>query len=584
LRRIIPLLLVLAILPYIPGCGVQSYGGDNQDVLLYDIPRDSQTAVPAMTLPPLTSEPDGLPKPEASETHEPTNESPDEQVDAPPPLTMQGDWAGYIFGEPEYDWDDGRQLVALLRMQDEEHGVLGFCADMTDKGSGCATVSVSYISDNEIHIKVDKWFYRTAHNEYTILPRDFSINMEYWYEPTEADSEEYRDLFYSTKTPFYHSSSPGVLAGISEGDELIDLRFCKINEDYFPVWYHQYDGLNDCLEGVFGFGESGADNIRTSNVFVFPLGDGSFRLRYIYAELGHPVMSDNGDWGIPEYSMEHWIDAGGYLSMYPWVCFWYPKKDTTVVNASKKFTAFYENQYIPDLVRSAQAYKWEDGFEKIDVNEWGEDHYWDYLKIVMYKKLIFTAQEVIAGRFDGDPYKVGSLVDKRYKPGAVKLEHYYPENDPNAYILHADLDEDGEEETLVIRAYRRDGNVEMLPDSAQIIINGEVYFDLHGKTVQPKIFTVDIDKTDNTTEFAFVFTQEDDYSFIRIFRYKNRYVSEFGGMWGKLDNEFAGIGMVAEFPGDGSVATYAPGDEGFKREIVYPEEQHGVWLGGICFY
>jgi len=270
--------------------------------------------------------------------------------------------------------------------------------------------------------------------------------------------------------------------------------------------------------------------------------------------------------------------------MYPWVCFWYPKNDATVANASKKFTAFYKNKYIPDLVRSAQAYGWEDGFEEIDKNEWGEDHYWDYLKIVMYKKLIFTAQEVIAGSFAGDPYKVGSYVDEFYKPSEVKLERYYPENDPNAYILLADLDMDGEEETLVLRAYRSDGNMEMPLDSAQIIINGEVYFSVYGKTLQPKVFTLDIDRTDNTMEFAFVFTQRDGYSFIRIFRYKDRQVCELGGVWGKLDNEFAGFGVVAEFPGDGSVVALVPGDEGFTKKIVYPKEQHGIWIGGVYFY
>ena len=202
----------------------------------------------------------------------------------------------------------------------------------------------------------------------------------------------------------------------------------------------------------------------------------------------------------------------------------------------------------------------------------------------MYKKLIFSAQEVIAGRFDGDQYMVREMVDKQYKPDLVKLDHYYPENDPNAYILQADLDSDGKDEVIVIRTYRWDGDVDALPDTAQISIDGEVYFHFYGETVQPKIFTVDIDITDNMIEFAFVFTREDGNSFIRLYCYDDRYVTVIGGIWGKLDSEFTGSGRIAEFPGDGSIITYIPDDAGFRREVVYPEKMHGTWIGGTYFY
>ena len=590
-------MIAIAMLHAMVGCGARNNGGSDPGALPQGSPYRSLDAISPESLQPFAPESANPPAQDAQETQEaqdaqdaqeqPIDEPPEEEACAPAPLTMQGDWAGYIYGEPEYDWDDGRTFVALLRMRDEEHGVLGFCTDMSDEGSGCATVSVSHTGDNEVRLKVDSWFYRAAHGEHAILPKDFSIDLGYFHKPAESDSEEYRGIFYSTKTPVpsYQGSQPqAVLAGISEDDGFIDFRFGKISEADYPQWYHQYDGLNGCLEGIFGFGESGADNVRTSNVFVFPLREGSFRLRYIYEDLGYPVMGDNGAWGIPEYSMSHGIYCGGYLSTYPWIYFWCPEKDTRVINASKKFASFYKNQYIPGLVRTAQAYSWEDGFEEIDEVDWGEDHYWDYLKIAMYKKLIFAAQEVIAGRFDGDLQKVYALLEKRYKPSAVKLDRYCPEDDPNAFILRKDLDMDGKEETLVLRGYRRDGEAGMPLDSAQLTINGAVFFDLHGKTMQPRIFTVDIDNTDDTVELAFAFTNEVSYSYLRLFRYTDGCVAELGGVWGKLDTGFAGIGAVAEFPGDGSIVTYVPGEGGFTRKVVFPDEQHGLWLGGAYFY
>jgi hypothetical protein len=51
-----------------------------------------------------------------------------------------------------------------------------------------------------------------------------------------------------------------------------------------------------------------------------------------------------------------------------------------------------------------------------------------------------------------------------------------------------------------------------------------------------------------------------------------------------MDNEFAGVGRIPEFPGDGSIVTYVPGEGGFVREVVRPEEQHGTWIGGTYFY
>ena len=214
MKRIIPLLIALAILHIMIGCGVRNNGGGNLEALPHGSPRSSLDAVSSESLRPFAPEPARLTTPDSQETQETTQPPADEPLEeaacAPAPLTMQGDWADYIYGEPEYDWDDGRMFVALLRMQDEEHGVLGFCTDMSDKGSGCAAVSVSYIGDNELRLKVDSWFYRAAHDEYTILPNDFSIDLRYFYKPTEADSEEYRSLFYSAKTPVpsYRDSSP----------------------------------------------------------------------------------------------------------------------------------------------------------------------------------------------------------------------------------------------------------------------------------------------------------------------------------------------------------------------------------------
>jgi len=473
-------------------------------------------------------------------------------------------------------------------MQDEEHGLLGFCSDMTDTGSGCASVIASYISDCEIQVKVDKWYYRIEHEEFAILPEDFSITLTHYSIPTDEDSEEFMQFIYSDKSPSpsYRNSTSETLTCFSDSGEWNDIRLGRIIEEdgTFPTWYHEYDGLNDCLEGIFGFGECGADNIMTSNVFVFPLSEGGFRLRYIYTELSGLVMGDHGEYGILELSKNHGFDAGGYMSMEQWACVWYPEKDTQVILAGKDFSSFYKKNYIPYLVRVAQANEWEDGFEKKTVEQWEDSRYYDYLEIVMCKKLIFTAQEVIAGRFDGDPYKVSERVEKKYKPDAVKLDHYYPEKDPNAYILHADLDMCGEEEKIAIRPYRWDGAEDMPLDSVQVMIDGQIYFNLYGETVQAKIFIVDIDKSDLLKEFAIVFTQEEGYSYIRLFRYNEGSVTEIGAICGKLDNEFPGIGKVAEFPGDGTIVVYVPKDDGFVREIVYPEEKHGTWIGSTYFY
>jgi hypothetical protein len=479
-------------------------------------------------------------------------------------------------------------------MQDEERGILGFCTaswdneeseGMSGKGSGCATVSVSHISDNTINVKAEKWFYRNEHEEISILPQDFTIMLDSYRKPIYDGNEDHSDPLYEiTPVPGYQNSSYSALAGVSDSGDRY--HFAKITEEEgtFPAWYHQYDGLNDYLEGVFGFGEIGGDNVNTSNVFVFPLSNGSFRLRYFYTEFGYPVIGNNGELGIPEYSIDHGVGDLSRMSTEYWVCIWYPGKDTKVTVASERFKSFYKDRYIPDLMRVAQAKDWEDGFESIPQQNWPEERYWDYKEVVMCKKLIFAAQEVIAGRFDGDMQKLSDFVENRYKPSAVKLEHYYPENDPDAYILHFDLDADGEEEILAIRAYRRDGKTKLPVDSIQLMINREVYFNLYGETVQVKIFAVDIDKSDNLTEFAFVFTQEDGYSTTRLFRYDNGCVLELGSIWGKLDNEFSGTGRIAEFPGDGSIVNYVPDNGDFVREVIYPEDEHGMWIGSTYFY
>ena len=593
LRRILSLMVIIVILSTIPGSGTEGIGGDASTSLPFDDPSDSFTGISTEPPPALISEPAIQPAPEMQDFHEQNAEAPAESDCSIPALTVQGDWAGYVYGVYSESWEDDIEFVMLLRMQDEERGLLGFCAvmhdedsrNMSDKGSGCASVCVSFISDNEIQIKVDNWFYRKKYNELNVFPQDFTICLNYYRAPGDTKDIDYEDPFYKmTPVPGYNNSSPDVIAGVSESGELFCFARISEEENLFPAWYHQYDGLNGCLEGVFGFGECGGDNINTSNVFVFPLDDGSFRLRYIYTEFGYPIMGDNGEWGIPEYTIDHDVGELSRMSTEYWVCVWYPGDDAKVVIASKRFTSFYKDWYIPDLVRVAQAKDWEDGFESVSMAIWPEDRYWDYLKIIMCKKLIYAAQEVIAGRFDGNPDKIYDFVEARYKPNTVKLDHYNPESDPNAYILRADLDMDGEEEVLIIRAYRRDGDEDKPLDSAQLIINGEVYFGLYGETVQPKIFTVDLNNNDNTIEFAIVFTQNNSCSFIRIFRYTSSWVTELTGIWGKLDNEFDGIGRIAEFPGDGSIVTYVPGDDGYKREVVYPDEQNESWLGSTRFY
>jgi len=601
LRRIVYLIVIILILSTIPGCVEVNTSGDNSNSL------EPSNHYGGMTVTP--QEPASSPAPESAsasslvsdnkpaewiqESQSPVDDSPTEIDYIPVPLTVKGDWAGYVYKEHHEPWEIGIEFVMLLRMQDEERGILGFCAvtdynesrRMSDRGSGCAAVSVEFVDDSEILVKVDKWFYRNNHNGFEILPQDFSINLEYHRKPSFDDYDDYENSFYAmTPVPSITGSSLDAMAGVSESGQ----RFCfariSEEEDVFPAWYHQYDGLNGCLEGIFGFGECGADNVDTSNVFVFPLNDGSFRLRYLYTELGYPIVGDKGELGIPEYTIDHGVGELSRMRTEYWTCIWYPDKETKVAIASKRFKSFYRDRYIPSLVRAAQSKNWEDGFESVPYFDWPEDCRQDYLEIIMFKKLIFAAQEIIAGRFDGDPDKIYDFVEMRYRPGAVKLDHYSPENDPNAFILHADLDMDGKEETLVIRTYRWDGDKNMPPDSAQLIINGEVYFDLYGKTVQPKIFVVDVDKNDNKKEFAIVFTQENDYCFISLFRYDNRRVTELEDIWGKLDNEFDGIGRIAEFPGDGSIVTYVPGDVGFVRELVYPAEQPGMWIGSTYFY
>ena len=95
---------------------------------------------------------------------------------------------------------------------------------------------------------------------------------------------------------------------------------------------------------------------------------------------------------------------------------------------------------------------------------------------------------------------------------------------------------------------------------------------------------MDIDKSDQTKELAMVFTQKDNNSYIRLFCYDSGTLQELGDIWGKLDKEFHGFGKLAEFPGDGTIVNYVPQDDGFVREIVCPEEMHGIWIGSTYFY
>jgi len=157
-------------------------------------------------------------------------ESAIDSVFTAPPLTMQGDWAGYIYGEPEYDWDDGKMFVVLLRMHDEERGLLGFCADMSGKGSGCAAVSVTFINDGEILVSVDEWYYRTNHDVYNILPQDFTVNLNYYRKQTTGYAEDFSSSFPGmTPVPGYGISSPDALAGTAGSGER--LRLASITEE-----------------------------------------------------------------------------------------------------------------------------------------------------------------------------------------------------------------------------------------------------------------------------------------------------------------------------------------------------------------
>jgi len=503
----------------------------------------------------------------------------------PIPLdSIIGDWGGeWYFTKPAdlgwHEWDN-KFYAMLLRMHDEEHGIWAYCSDESDKGSGCAQVRATRKGVGEVLISVEKWYYQKSSASKPILPRDFSFTLSlYDMEALEAHEADFGG-------PLFRDPEK-VLFSTTQHDSFEEVMwFGKIVDDMsvYPTWHPDYANLNGVLEGVFRFGETGADNNNSSYVFVFPMDNGAIRLRYLYTELDETVMSDHRDYGIVEYSTAHDFESGGFANIVPWRFILYPTKNQKLLNGSSDFTLYYKNVYIPYLIRYAQSCEWEDGFESVDSSAWDGKLDFSQTIVVMCKKLIFAAQEVIAGRFDGDGYNVSAIAEAGYKPKKVELTRYDPETDPDTLIIRNDLMMDGTED-IIIGRFCCEVNVMGKPyDCCQLIINDEYFFREVGTETQMEIRIVDVDTSDAFKEIALSFVHKDGNAYIILYRYDDGTLRRLNYVWGKMDASFAGNGNLVSFPGDGTAVSRVPQETGYLNETIAIVEDGRSWSGNTHYY
>ncbi len=271
------------------------------------------------------------------------------------PRDIYGEWAGYISqAGSEFPYAEVPTYAAKLNI-DEQGAWLSlslvqeFLGDEPRDGG----LPLSYVRPNETALTFSAGEYAYKKGDMPLREDDgFTLEYHPFYDDKERDSSPVAGsspAFYGA-TGDTHDMLYGTLEGWT-------LSFARLESEamakdlqerhIWPRWDLNFSNLDDNVRGVYSFGETGADNINTTNVFVYTDPAGYEHIRYNYNELFVPI-SLRGAGVFME--MEPVWSLGLGMSQTPvWKTLYTLDTETGMfVDVSERNREYYRDEILPE--------------------------------------------------------------------------------------------------------------------------------------------------------------------------------------------------------------------------------------------
>ncbi len=518
-RRVLALTLLLALFA---GCAPM-----RTDVT----PGAAATPAPALTpSPSIAPVPTPSPAPQPEYRLIETESVPEPEQE---PRDIFGEWAGYISqAGSEFPYAEVPTYAAKLNIDDQGAWLsLDLLQEsLMDKPVG-GGLPLSYARAGEAALAFSAGGYAYRQGDMPLKEGDgFTLTYHPFYTEEERESSP-----VAGSSPAFYSATGDthdMLCGTWEGWTLSFTRLeseAATNElqerRIWPRWDLSFSNLDNNVRGVYSFGETGADNSNTTNIFVFTDQAGYERIRYNYNELFVP----QGLRGAGVFmEMEPVWSLGLGMSQTPvWETLYTLNTGTGAFeDVSERYRGYYRDEILPEAERTLLYERCEALSEP------------DYNAAEEYERYYSMAYSAAFGQA---PSELPQL----------------PEPEANSETVSADMDGDGEDETIQVMFFDfsadQDGGV-----GVWFNVDGEwdIAYILSGDTVEREISVVDWDAEKPGVELAFESLVLDDRR-VELFTLSDGKVKRLtnGPIAGSVLHP--GAEDAIAFNGDGTATGYA---------------------------
>ncbi len=448
------------------------------------------------------------------------------------PRDIFGEWAGYISqAGSEFPYAEVPTYAAKLTIDDQGAWLsLDLVQEFLWNEPVGGGLQLSYTRQDEASLafSAEKYAYRQGD-----MPLDESDSFTLEYHPFYTNEEREAAPIIGSSPAFYRGTGDthDMLYGVWEG---WTLSFARLESEaaadelqerrIWPRWDLNFSNLDKNVRGVYGFGETGADNINTTNVFVYADPLGYEHIRYNYNELFVPQSLRSA--GV-FMEMEPVWSLGLGMSQTPvWETLYALDTETgAFTDVSESHREYYRDEILPEAEQTL-LYERYDALSEPDYN--AVEEYERY-----YSMACFAA-------YGHEPKELPQLLEPK----------------ANSDTIFADMDGDGESETIQVMFF--DFNGDRYGGGVWFNVDGEwnIAYILPGDTVEQEIGVVDWDISTPGVELAFECAGTYDRG-VELFTLSDGQVQRLtnGPIAGSALHPEAGDAIV--FRGDGTATGYA---------------------------